>query len=130
MWSNTRAGLGWHGPKKARRDLGPGWTTVFILRAGTVRSKNYLGFAGPNLFDTKHDKLGPGWPGPTQFPALSVPKEKSWARETDGWGRGGGSASGTEAGRPASTMHASCMHASWLGFFWHRVRRIWKELRN
>jgi hypothetical protein len=57
-------GLGRHGPKKARRGLGPGWTTVFILRAGTARPKNYLGFAGPNPFGTKHDWLGSGWPGP------------------------------------------------------------------
>jgi hypothetical protein len=56
--------LGRHGPKKARRGLGPGWATVFTLRAGTARPKNLLGFAGPNPFGTKHDGLGPGWPGP------------------------------------------------------------------
>jgi hypothetical protein len=28
-----------------------------------------LGFPGPNPFDTKHDGLGPGSPGPAQFPA-------------------------------------------------------------
>jgi hypothetical protein len=70
MWSNIRAGLGRHGPKKTRRDLGPSWTTVFTLRAGTTRPKNLLGFAGSNPFGTKHDGLGPGWPGPAQFPAL------------------------------------------------------------
>lgn len=27
--------------------------------------------------------------------------------------------------------HQPCMHARiMVGFFWHRVRRIWKELRN
>jgi hypothetical protein len=63
-------GLGRHGPTKARRGLGPGWTTVFTLRAGTARSKNCLGFLGPNPFGTKHDGLGPGRPGTAQFPAL------------------------------------------------------------
>jgi hypothetical protein len=48
----------------------PGWATVFTLRAGTARPKNFLGFPGPNLFGTKHDGLGPGWPGPAIFPAL------------------------------------------------------------
>jgi hypothetical protein len=61
--------LGRHGPKKARRrGLGPGWTTVFRLRAGTARPKNLLNFAGPNPFGTKHDGLGRA--GPAQFPAL------------------------------------------------------------
>jgi hypothetical protein len=71
--------LGRHGPTKARRGLGPGWTTVFTLRAGTVRPKNRLSFPGLNLFDTKHDGLGPGWPGPAQFAAP--------AAGTDGWSR-------------------------------------------
>jgi hypothetical protein len=57
---------------KARCGLGPGWATVFTLRAGTTRPKNCLGFSGPNPFSTKHDGLGPGWPGPAQFPALSL----------------------------------------------------------
>jgi hypothetical protein len=30
-----------------------------------------LGFHGPNPFGTKHDGLGPGWPDPAQFLALS-----------------------------------------------------------
>jgi hypothetical protein len=64
-------GLGRHGPKKARRGLGSGWATVFILRTGTARPKNHLGFAVPNPFGTKHDGLGPGWPDPAQFPALA-----------------------------------------------------------
>jgi hypothetical protein len=62
--------LGRHGPTKARHCLGSGWATVFILRAGTTRPKNCLGFPGPNPFGTKHDGLGPGWPGPAQFAAL------------------------------------------------------------
>jgi hypothetical protein len=62
--------LGRHGPTKARRGLGPGWATVFTLRAGTARPKKCLGFPGPNPFGTKHDGLGPDWPGPAQFPAL------------------------------------------------------------
>jgi hypothetical protein len=66
-------GLSRHDPKKARRGLGPGWATVFRLRAGTARPKNLLGFAGPNPFDTKHDGLGSGWPSPAQFPALLPP---------------------------------------------------------
>jgi hypothetical protein len=43
---------------------GPGWATVFTLRAGTTRPKNLLGFAGPNPFGTKHDGLGLARPGP------------------------------------------------------------------
>jgi hypothetical protein len=64
--------LGRHGPTKARRGLGLGWATVFTLRAGTTRLKKCLGFPGPNPFGTKHDRLGPGWPGPAQFPAQLV----------------------------------------------------------
>jgi hypothetical protein len=64
-------GFGRHGPTKARRDLGLGWATVFILWASTTRPKNRLGFPSPNPFGTKHDGLGTGWPGPTQFPALA-----------------------------------------------------------
>jgi hypothetical protein len=63
-------GLGRHDPTKARRGLGPGWATVFTLQADTARHKNCLGFPGPNPFGTKHDRLGPGWPGPAQFPTL------------------------------------------------------------
>jgi hypothetical protein len=63
-------GLGRHGPTKTRHGLGPGWATVFTLRAGTARPKKCLGFSGPNPFGTKHDGFGPGWPGPAQFPAL------------------------------------------------------------
>jgi hypothetical protein len=66
------SGFGRHGPTKARRGLGPGRTTVFILRAGTARPKSFLGFPGPNPFDTKHDWLERGWPGPAQFPSLGV----------------------------------------------------------
>jgi hypothetical protein len=66
------SGLGRHGPTKARHGLGPGWATVFTLWAGTARPKKCLGFSGPNPFDTKHDGLGPGWPGLAQFPALGV----------------------------------------------------------
>jgi hypothetical protein len=61
---------------KARRGLGPGWATVFALRAGTARPKSLLGFLGPNPFGTKHDGLGPGWPDPAQFPALAPDAEK------------------------------------------------------
>jgi hypothetical protein len=64
------SGLGQHGPTKARRGLEPDWATVFTLRADTARPKSYLGFPGPNPFGAKHDRLGSGWPGPTQFPAL------------------------------------------------------------
>jgi hypothetical protein len=60
------------GSTKTRRGLGPDWTTVFTLRADTARPKNCLGFTGPNPFGTKHDRLGPGWPGPAQFPALAL----------------------------------------------------------
>jgi hypothetical protein len=62
--------LGRHGPKKTRHGLGPGWITVFTFRADTARPKNLLGFDGPNPFGTKHDGLGPIWPGLAQFPAL------------------------------------------------------------
>jgi hypothetical protein len=65
-------GLGRHGPTKAWRGLGPGWATVFTLRAGTTRPKNCLGFLGPKPFDTKHDGLEPGRPGTAQFPALAL----------------------------------------------------------
>jgi hypothetical protein len=54
-------GLGRHGSTKARRGLGPGWATVFILRAGTARPKICLGFPDPNLFDTKHDGFRLVW---------------------------------------------------------------------
>jgi hypothetical protein len=63
-------GLGRYGPTKARGGLGSDWATAFTLRASTAQPKNYLGFPSPNPFGTKHDGLGPGWPGPTQFPAL------------------------------------------------------------
>jgi hypothetical protein len=110
-------GLGRHGPKKARRGLGSGWATVFILRTGTARSKNHLGFAVPNPFGTKHDGLGPGWPDPAQFPALArrarrgrgPPGQRgAWGREgararrreaESGAGRGRGGALGADRGR-------------------------------
>jgi hypothetical protein len=63
-------GLGRHGPKKARRGLGPDRVTVCTLQTDTAQPKNCLGFPGPNLFSTKHDGLAPGWPDPAQFPAL------------------------------------------------------------
>jgi hypothetical protein len=63
-------GLGQHDPMKARYGLGPGWATVFTLRAGTALPKSFLGFPGPNPFGTKHDGLGSDWPSPTQFSAL------------------------------------------------------------
>ena len=55
MWSNIRAGLGPARPEEGTTGLGPGWATVFILRASTTRPKNLLSFAGPNPFGTKHD---------------------------------------------------------------------------
>jgi hypothetical protein len=58
--------LGWHDPTKARCDLGLGWTTVFTLRAGTARPKNFLDFRRSNPFGTKHDRLGPAQPGPAR----------------------------------------------------------------
>jgi hypothetical protein len=71
MWSNIRLGLGRHDPNKARRGLGSGRTTVFTLRAGTARPRNFLGFAGPNPFGTKHDGLGPG-PIPSTTPIVPL----------------------------------------------------------
>jgi hypothetical protein len=63
--------MGRQGPTKARRGLGPDWGTVFVIQTDTTRPKSFLSFPGPNPFDTKHDGLGPGWPGPAQFPALA-----------------------------------------------------------
>jgi hypothetical protein len=57
------SGLGRHGPTKARRGLGLDWTTIFALRTVTEWPKKILGFPDPNPFGTKHDGLGPGWPG-------------------------------------------------------------------
>jgi hypothetical protein len=65
-------GLGRHDPTKARYGLGPGWVIVFTLRASTAMLKSFLGFPSPNPFGTKHDGLGPGWLGPTQFLALDA----------------------------------------------------------
>jgi len=65
--------LGRHGPKKARRALGPGWASIFTLWAGTARPEIFLGRLGPTPFGPKHDGLGPCRPDPAQFPALVGP---------------------------------------------------------
>ena len=41
-----------------------------------ARHEIKTGRIGPNQLGTKHDGLGPGWPGPAQFPALVITKEK------------------------------------------------------
>jgi hypothetical protein len=60
-------GLRRYGPTKAQRGLGPGQTTVFTLRAGTIRPKSFLGFTVPNPFGTKHDGLAQ----PSSIPSTS-----------------------------------------------------------
>jgi hypothetical protein len=62
--------MGRHGSTKTQRDLGSDWATVFTLQTGTTWPKSFLGFPGPNLFDTKHDRIGPDQPDLAQFPTL------------------------------------------------------------
>jgi hypothetical protein len=64
MWSNIYGShLDRHDPIKIQRGLESDWTTVFIFGASTARSKSFLVFSGLNLFDTKNDRLEPGWSG-------------------------------------------------------------------
>ena len=57
-----------------------------------ARHEIKTGRIGPNQLGTKHDGLGPGWPGPAQFPALVITKEKGaslsfFPRQREGDGR-------------------------------------------
>jgi len=58
-----------------------------------ARHEIKTGRIGPNQLGTKHDGLGPGWPGPAQFPALVITKEKGaslsfFPRQREGDGPG------------------------------------------
>ena len=76
--------LGRHGPKKARRALGPGWASIFTLWAGTARPEIFLGRLGPTPFGPKHDGLGPCRPDPAQFPALCTASGRSISHVSHG----------------------------------------------
>ena len=102
MWSNIQAGLGPARPKEGTTWFRAGLDQCFSTSAGTARPKNLLGFAGPNPFVTKHDGLGPGWPGPAQFPVLHTTVSLYWIKDQSSsnvrstkldrriWGGGGG----------------------------------------
>jgi hypothetical protein len=72
MWLNIRAELRltrpYEGTTWFRADLGHWFYT--LVWYDTVQK--FLGFSGPNPFNTKHDGLWSDWPGPAQFLALRV----------------------------------------------------------
>ena len=72
--------LGWHGPKVARRALGPCWAVVSGLRPSTARPGKMPCLIGPARFSPKHDGSVPG----TTF-SSNGGDDFSEGRRMDGW---------------------------------------------